>query len=65
MNGPGVQGVSGVTSGLVPSYTLGCGTWGGNSTTDNVTYRNLQNIKRLAHFVSPSPGAAPGAAGSS
>ena len=65
VNGPGVQGVSGVTSGLVPSYTLGCGTWGGNSTTDNVTYRNLQNIKRLAHFVSPSPGAAPGAAGSS
>ncbi|MCX7310743.1 MAG: aldehyde dehydrogenase family protein [Alphaproteobacteria bacterium] len=52
-NGPAVQGVSGVTSGLVPSYVLGCGTWGGNSTTDNVSYRNLQNIKRLAHFVPP------------
>jgi acetaldehyde dehydrogenase/alcohol dehydrogenase len=54
VNGPAVQGVSGVTSGLVPSYVLGCGTWGGNSTTDNVSYRNLQNIKRLAHFLPPA-----------
>jgi acetaldehyde dehydrogenase/alcohol dehydrogenase len=35
---------------------LGCGTWGGNSTTDNVSYRNLQNIKRLARFLPPAPG---------
>jgi acyl-CoA reductase-like NAD-dependent aldehyde dehydrogenase len=60
VNGPAVQGVSGVTSGLVPSYVLGCGTWGGNSTTDNVSYRNLQNIKRLARFLSPEAG--PGSA---
>jgi acetaldehyde dehydrogenase/alcohol dehydrogenase len=33
----------------MPSLTLGCGTFGGNSTTDNVSYRNLLNIKRLAH----------------
>jgi acetaldehyde dehydrogenase/alcohol dehydrogenase len=56
VNGPAVQGVSGVTSGLIPSYVLGCGTWGGNSTTDNVSYRNLQNIKRLARFLPPAPG---------
>jgi acetaldehyde dehydrogenase/alcohol dehydrogenase len=56
VNGPAVQGVSGVTSGLIPSYVLGCGTWGGNSTTDNVSYRNLQNIKRLARFLPPDPG---------
>jgi acetaldehyde dehydrogenase/alcohol dehydrogenase len=56
VNGPAVQGVSGVTSGLIPSYVLGCGTWGGNSTTDNVSYRNLQNIKRLARFVPPDVG---------
>jgi acyl-CoA reductase-like NAD-dependent aldehyde dehydrogenase len=72
VNGPAVQGVSGVTSGLMPSYVLGCGTWGGNSTTDNVSYRNLQNIKRLARFLPPdtrgggvvssvrAPGSAPG-----
>ena len=56
VNGPAVQGVSGVTSGLIPSYVLGCGTWGGNSTTDNVSYRNLQNIKRLARFLPPEAG---------
>ena len=27
VNCPGVQGVSGLTSGLVPSFTLGCGLW--------------------------------------
>jgi acetaldehyde dehydrogenase / alcohol dehydrogenase len=41
-------GVIGVGTGLTPSMTLGCGTFGGNSTTDNVTYRHLLNIKRLA-----------------
>jgi len=30
---------------------LGCETFGRNFTTDNVTYKNLQNIKRLAHFT--------------
>ena len=35
----------------LPSFTLGCGTYGGNSTTDNVSYHNLLNIKRLAHLV--------------
>jgi len=28
--------------------TLGCGAFGGNATTDNVTYRHLLNIKRVA-----------------
>jgi acetaldehyde dehydrogenase/alcohol dehydrogenase len=51
VNTPGVHGVSGITTGLVPSYTLGCGTWGGNSTTDNVSFRNLMNIKRIARVT--------------
>jgi hypothetical protein len=46
----------GVTSGLEPSFTLGCGTFGKNSTTDNVGYRNLLNVKRLAHYVEPVAG---------
>ncbi|MGN6757233.1 MAG: aldehyde dehydrogenase family protein [Thermomicrobiales bacterium] len=54
-NSPAVQGVCGVTSGLEPSFTLGCGTFGGNSTTDNITYRNLLNIKRLARYRAPEP----------
>ena len=48
-NSPATHGVIGFTTGLMPSLTLGCGTFGGNSTTDNVSYRNLLNIKRLAH----------------
>jgi acetaldehyde dehydrogenase/alcohol dehydrogenase len=48
VNSPATQGCLGIGNGLVPSLTLGCGTFGGNSTTDNVTYTNLLNIKRLA-----------------
>jgi acetaldehyde dehydrogenase/alcohol dehydrogenase len=53
VNCPASQGVGGLCSGLLPSFTLGCGTFGGNSTTDNVSYHNLFNIKRVAEFVAP------------
>ncbi|EGD48198.1 iron-containing alcohol dehydrogenase [Ruminiclostridium papyrosolvens DSM 2782] len=33
---------------LPPSLTLGCGTWGGNSVSDNVGVRNLLNMKTVA-----------------
>ena len=56
VNGPGSQGCIGLGNGLTPSLTLGCGTYGRTSTTDNVTYTNLVNIKRVAH-----PLAGPGA----
>jgi acetaldehyde dehydrogenase / alcohol dehydrogenase len=52
VNSPGTQGVLGVTTGLTLSMTLGCGTWGGTSTTDSVTYRHLLNIKRVAYYTS-------------
>lgn len=54
VNSPGSHGVVGLTTGLTPSLTLGCGSFGHNSTTDNVTYRHLLNIKRVAHFRQPS-----------
>lgn len=41
-------GCIGIGTGLTPSFTLGCGTNGGNSTTDNVTYTHVLNVKRLA-----------------
>lgn len=41
------QAAIGIGSSLAPSLTLGCGTFGGNSTTDNVTYTHLLNMKRL------------------
>lgn len=56
VNSPGSQGVCGLTTGLAPAFTLGCGTFGGNSTTDNVTWRNLVNVKRLATYQPPPPG---------
>jgi acyl-CoA reductase-like NAD-dependent aldehyde dehydrogenase len=53
INSPGAQGCIGLGNGLTPSLTLGCGTYGRNSTTDNVTYTNLVNVKRMAQ---PLPG---------
>lgn len=53
VNSPCVFGACGLTSGLLPSFTLGCGTFGGNSTTDNVSFHNLRNVKRVAHFLQP------------
>jgi acyl-CoA reductase-like NAD-dependent aldehyde dehydrogenase len=48
VNTPASQGCIGIGNGLTPSFTLGCGTFGGNSTTDNISYTHLLNIKRLA-----------------
>lgn len=53
VNAPGTQSGIGMTSGLIPSLTLGCGTFGGTSTTDNVTYSHLLNIKRVAYYRAP------------
>lgn len=48
VNSPATQGVIGLTTGLPPSLTLGCGYFGGNSTNDNVTFTHLRNVKHLA-----------------
>jgi acetaldehyde dehydrogenase/alcohol dehydrogenase len=56
INSPATQGCLGIGNGLVASLTLDCGTFGGNSTTDNVTYTNLLNIKRLARPHPEAPG---------
>jgi acetaldehyde dehydrogenase / alcohol dehydrogenase len=51
VNSPGAHGVVGMATALMPSLTLGCGTFGGNSTTDNVSYTHLLNMKHLAYFT--------------
>jgi len=49
VNAPSSQGaVGGICNNLTPSLTLGCGTAGRNSTTDNVTAKHLLNIQRIA-----------------
>nr|WP_263327210.1 aldehyde dehydrogenase family protein [Neobacillus sp. Marseille-Q6967] len=44
-------GAVGATTGLMPSLTLGCGSFGGNITSDNVSARHLINIKRMAYGI--------------
>jgi acyl-CoA reductase-like NAD-dependent aldehyde dehydrogenase len=51
VNSPGAHGVVGMTTNLQPSLTLGCGTFGGTSTTDNVTYTHVRNVKRIAFYA--------------
>ncbi len=41
-------GIGDIYNTNLPSLTLGCGTFGGNSTTSNVSSVNLINIKRMA-----------------
>lgn len=53
VNTPGTHGAIGYSTGLAPSMTLGCGTWGGSITADNVTPMHLLNIKRLAYETNP------------
>jgi acetaldehyde dehydrogenase/alcohol dehydrogenase len=49
VNSPGAIGALGaVYNDLVPTFSFGCGTGGGNSTTDNVNIYHYLNIKRLA-----------------
>jgi sulfoacetaldehyde dehydrogenase len=40
-------------NGLPFSLSMGCGTWGGNSTSDNVNYRHYLNITRIARTIPP------------
>ena len=53
VNTPGAHGAIGYSTGLAPAMTLGCGTWGGSITADNVTPMHLLNIKRLAYETIP------------
>lgn len=39
------------TNGLAPTSTLGCGSWGNNSISENFTYKHMLNITRVAHLI--------------
>ena len=45
--GLGINGGCGITT----SITIGCGTWGGNSISENITYRHLLNKTRVTTVV--------------
>jgi acetaldehyde dehydrogenase (acetylating) len=59
VNTPTTHGSIGLTTGLDPAMTLGCGGWGGNSTSDNISPRHLLNLKRLAWGIRPATASSP------
>ncbi|HEY4792726.1 MAG TPA: aldehyde dehydrogenase family protein, partial [Mycobacterium sp.] len=54
VNAPTAVGaLGGIYNSMPPTFSLGCGTWGGSTTTDNVNYRNLLNIKAVSRRQAP------------
>ena len=53
VNTPTTHGSVGLSTGLDPAMTLGCGGYGGNITSDNISPKHLLNIKRLAYELAP------------
>lgn len=51
VNTPSTQGAIGLTTGLAPSFTLGCGAIGGSATSDNIDPMHLINIRRMAYGI--------------
>lgn len=51
VNTPSPQGSTGITTGLQPAMTLGCGAMAGNATSDNLGPQHLMNIKRVAQVI--------------
>jgi acetaldehyde dehydrogenase (acetylating) len=54
VNTPTTHGSIGLTTGLDPAMTLGCGGYGGNITSDNISPKHLLNIKRVAYELRPA-----------
>ncbi|MDQ2936355.1 MAG: aldehyde dehydrogenase family protein [Acidobacteriota bacterium] len=59
VNTPTTHGAIGFSTALPPSMTLGCGSWGGNVTSDNVSPLHLLDIKRVAFETRPVKSARP------
>ncbi len=59
VNTPTTLGSIGLTTGLDPAMTLGCGGYGGNSTSDNISPLHLLNIKRVAYETHTAPPVGP------
>jgi acetaldehyde dehydrogenase/alcohol dehydrogenase len=54
VNAPTAVGaLGGVYNAMTPTFSLGCGTWGGSMTTDNINYRNLLNVKAVSRRQTP------------
>lgn len=38
-------------NGLAPTNTLGCGSWGNNSISENLDFKHLMNVSRIARYM--------------
>lgn len=55
VNQPGSAASGGnFINGLQPTMSLGCGSWGNNSISENLTYKHLMNTTRLAYYHEPT-----------
>src|SRR5947209_3231103 len=63
VNTPTTHGAIGFSTALPPSMTLGCGSWGGNVTSDNISPWHLMDIKRVAFETRPVPSKRPAVSG--
>ncbi len=44
-----------LTNGFAPTTTLGCGSWGGNSISENLDYKHLMNVSRIGKVITGKP----------
>ena len=44
-----------LTNGFAPTTTLGCGSWGGNSISENLDYKHLMNVSRIGRLIEDKP----------
>jgi succinate-semialdehyde dehydrogenase len=44
-----------LTNGFAPTTTLGCGSWGGNSISENLDYKHLMNVSRIGKVITDKP----------
>ncbi len=58
VNTPATHGAVGLSTNLAPSLTLGCGTVGGSSVSDNVDASHLINVKKVAYGLNSPAGTA-------
>jgi succinate-semialdehyde dehydrogenase len=44
-----------LTNGFAPTTTLGCGSWGGNSISENLDFKHLMNVSRIGKVIENRP----------
>ena len=48
---PASHGAGHSQFGSTPTTTLGCGSWGGNSISENLDYKHLMNVSRIGKVI--------------